>query len=195
MSVPDVATFQDVAAPGSAPTAPPPLEKPSGSAYVEPMSGQSAAAVAAAAAVVADPALFASTPSTIGAKLAGVLSLRVRAQTAESMELEGENPATGVRRARVGFGSERANGKWRFMDLTISYSQSRPSELNYDAFLKELSRRLGRPKFHKNKLAIWNRGRDQEISLSAHNDPPVVADGGWEPVVSVAAGVPQGEAE
>ncbi len=171
------------------------LEKPSASAHVEPMSGQSAAAVAAAAAVVADPALFASTPSTIGAKLAGVLRLRVRAQTAEAMEFEGENPATGVRWASVGFWSDGADGKWRFMTLAIAYSQSRPSELNYDAFLKELSRRLGKPKFHKNKIAVWNRGRDQEMVLSADRDPPTVADGGWEPVVRIGAGVPQGEAE
>ncbi len=64
-SVPDTATSQDVAPPASARTLPPIPEKPSGSAQIEPMSGQSAAAIAAAAAVVADPALFASTPSII----------------------------------------------------------------------------------------------------------------------------------
>ena len=92
---------------------------------------------------------------------------RRRSQTARSRAnrrsdgFEGENPATGVRWASVGFWSDGADRKWRFMTLAIAYNQSRPSELNYDTFLKELSRRLGKPKFHKNKIAVWNRGRDR----------------------------------
>ncbi len=211
-STPQLLVIPPASSPGSAPAASPPA--PSSSAVVanpsptgtnaapspQASSPGATATVVSAADVVArvtESSLFAATPSTIGAKLAGIVNMGPGEKSAEWIQLNGSNPSAGVQWATAGFSSRGgANPKWRFMLLNLAFRRDGAKELQYEALYKELVQRLGKPIVKTAESATWQRRPHREFSLRVEKRAsPLVAHGAEEAVVILEAGEAQGEGE